>query len=246
MAEPHSTDGDALARLAIEAHGGEDAWRRLSEVSLRVSCGGLAFATKGQGHALRALDATVATREEHVTFAGYPAAGEQGVLESDGRVRIVRAGDTVRERADPRPAFANLRQRLWWDRLDMLYFAASALWTYVSSPFVWLREGYALRELAPWFEGGERWRRLAVTFPDAVHTHCREQVFHIDAAGVIRRHDYTPEPFRNGVRAAHYCYDVRPFDGLLIASRRAVFPRRRDGRSRSWPRLVWIELSPPE
>lgn len=246
MAEPHSADGHALARLAIDAHGGEEAWRRLSEVSVRVSSGGLAFATKGQGHALRALDATVATSGQRVAFADYPSAGGQGVLESDGRVRIVRAAETLHERANPRPDFANLRHRLWWDRLDMLYFAASALWTYVSSPFVWLREGYELRELAPWQEGGERWRRLAVSFPASVHTHCREQVFHIDAAGAIRRHDYTPELFHNGIRAAHYCYDLRPFDGLLLATRRAVFPRRADGRSRGWPRLVWIELSPRE
>jgi hypothetical protein len=117
------------------------------------------------------------------------------------------------------------------------------MWTYISAPFVFLRDGYGLRELEPWEEEGERWRRLAVTFPAGLHTHSREQVFYIDSAGLIRRHDYTAEPFGGWAKAAHYCYDQRSFDGLLLPTRRLVYPRRADNTPRSHPRLVWIEVS---
>jgi hypothetical protein len=246
MADEEDPGARELARLAIASHGGEHAWDTLERRTVRVWYGGLAFAAKLQGHALRAVEAEVATSGQHVRLRDYPSIGYEGVLEQDGSVRIQPAdapGEPSSSRENAGAAFADLRHRLWWDRLDTLYFAGSALWTYLSSPFVWLRDGYGLRQLEPWREGGERWRRLAVRFPDAVQTHCREQVFHIDEQGLIRRHDYTPEPFRNGIAAADYSYDIQRIEGLLLATRRAVFPRRRDGRARDRPRLVWIEMS---
>jgi len=145
-------------------------------------------------------------------------------------------------RDDPRGAFNDLRHKLWWDHLDILYFGSYAIWTYLSTPFVLLREGYGLSELEPWEGAGERWRRLAVRFPADVETHCAEQVFYIDAGGLIRRHDYTAEPIGGWAKAAHYCLDHRTFDGLVVPTRRRVYPRRTDNRRRAGPLLVWIEV----
>ncbi len=119
----------------------------------------------------------------------------------------------MEERRNARSAFRDLRHKLWWDRLDILYFATYAMWTYVSTPFVFAREDYLVSELDPWVENGEHWRRLAVTFPEHVHTHSREQVFYIDEDGLIRRHDYTAEPIGGWAKAAHYCHDHRPSTG---------------------------------
>jgi hypothetical protein len=239
-------DGRALAEHAIEGHGGMTAWQQTQEIAVQISSGGFAFASKLQGHAVRGVEARVATSGQRVAFAGYPVAGQRGRLEDDGSVRIeTAAGEPSSARENPRAAFGDLRHRLWWDRLDILYFGTYAIWTYISTPFVFLREGYELRELAPWEERGERWRRLAVRFPDGVHTHSREQVFYVDEAGLIRRHDYTAEPFGGWAKAAHYCFDHRSFDGLLLPTRRLVYPRRSDNRPRPRPRLVWIEVSEP-
>lgn len=250
MAHPgarETGDGGELARIAIEAHGGLARWRRDPEVAVRLSAGGVAFASKLQGHAVRDVLARVATNAQEVVFEPYPSQGSRGILDADGSVRIADRRDAVvRERREPRRAFADLRHKLWWDRLDILYFGTYALWTYLSAPFVFAGEGYELRELEPWSESGETWRRLAVTFPSDVQTHSREQVFYIDRDGLIRRHDYTAEPFGQWARAAHYCFDHRPFDGLIVPTRRLVYPRRADNRPRSHPRLVWIELSEVE
>jgi hypothetical protein len=239
-------DGRALAEEAIEAHGGLVAWERAEEVAVRISSGGFAFASKFQGHAVRGVLARVATSGQHVTFEPYPTAGRRGILDEDGSVRLESdAGALADRRESPRAAFGDLRHRLWWDRLDILYFGTYAIWTYISAPFVFVREGYELRELEPWEEQGERWRRLAVTFPAGVQTHSREQIFYIDEGGLIRRHDYTAEPFGDWAKAAHYCFDHGRLDGLVLPMRRLVYPRRGDNRPRSHPRLVWIEVSDP-
>jgi hypothetical protein len=236
-----------LVQRTVEAHGGAALWAEAREVGLRLSAGGFAFASKLQGGAMRDVEARVATRGQRVAFSPYPSEGRRGVFEG-GSVRIESDdGRVEEERPDARAAFPRLRRKLWWDRLDILYFGGQALWTYLSVPFVLTRPDYEVRELEPWNEDGEEtWQRLGVSFPAEVHTHSREQVFYVDAQGRIRRHDYTAEPFGDWAKAAHYCHDHERFDGLLVPTRRLVFPRRPDNRPRSRPRLVWIEVGDVE
>jgi hypothetical protein len=232
-----------LVEQTIAAHGGMGLWQAADELSARVSSGGLAFATKLQGRAVRDVQARVSTREQHVVMTPYPKPGQRGVLLPDGTVRVeTDDGQILESRERAREAFAGLRHKLWWDRLDILYFATYAMWTYLSTPFVFARPDYEVRELEEWVEGGERWRRLHVIFPEHIHTHSREQVFYIDANGLIRRHDYTAEPLGSFAKAAHYCLDHESFDGLVVPTRRRVYPRKRDNRRRAGPLLVWISV----
>ena len=232
-----------LLEQAIAGHGGRELWETAEEVSVRVSSGGLAFASKLQGHAVRDVQARISTREQHVIFSPYPKPGHRGVLLPNGTVRIeTEEGELVESRERPREAFQGLRRKLWWDRLDILYFATYAMWTYISAPFVFPDPEYGVHELDPWVEGEERWRRLAVTFPEQIHTHSREQVFYLDANGLIRRHDYTAEPLGGRAKAAHYCLDHQTFDGLVVPTRRRVYPRKPDNRRRAGPLLVWIAV----
>jgi len=232
-----------VVERAIEAHGGLDLWESASEVSIRFSSGGLAFASKLQGHAVRDVQARVATSGQHVVLTPFPRIGQRGVLEHDGSVRIeTDAGELLHARENARAAFADVRHRLWWDRLDILYFATYAVWTYLSTPFVLARDDYQVSEIEPWRQEGESWRRLAVRFPEHVHTHSRDQVLYVGPDGLIRRHDYTAEPIGGWARAAHYCTEHQAFDGLVVPTCRRVYPRRADNRHRPVPRLVWIDV----
>jgi hypothetical protein len=56
------------------------------------------------------------------------------------------------------------------------------------------------------------------------------------------RLDYTAEVFGAWAKAAHYCWNHKNFSGLIIPTRRRVFPRKSDGHPRNFPTLVWIEL----
>jgi hypothetical protein len=234
---------DGLLGQAVAAHGGSDRFDTVSEIAVRLSAGGLAFASRFAGRALRDVLARVSTAEPTTIFEPYPRQGRQGTFEGD-RVRIVSAGgDTVAARSEPRAAFTSLRRKVAWDDLDLLYFAGYALWNYLTAPFLLARPGFESREGEPWLENGERWRRLHVRFPDGIATHSRDQTFYFDANGVLRRLDYTAEVFGSWAKAAHYCLAYETVSGLLIPVRRRVVPRRRSGRAWPGPTLVWIRLT---
>lgn len=178
-----------------------------------------------------------------VVFEDYPRPGQRGVFTRD-RVWIEDADGEVLHALDhPRERLLGSRRRqLWWDDLDLLYFAGYASWNYLQGPFLLLRDGVEVREIEPWTEGGETWRRLRVCFHDAVPTHSREQVFYFDREFRQRRHDYRPDVYAAWAQAAHYTHDYRSFDGLRLPARRVVLPRGRDNRPAAGPVLVWIEL----
>jgi hypothetical protein len=232
-----------LLDRALEAHGGGERFQSAGEIVADIASGGFAFAMKLQRGALARFEGRISTGEPRSVLSPYPRPGQRGVMER-GAVRIeTDAGEVVAERSDPRPAFQGLRRQLWWDDLDLLNFAGYALWNYLTTPFCFMRPGFEVAEIEPWTEDGRRWRRLHVRFPADVPTHSREQVFYFDEAGRLMRLDYTAEVFGSWAKAAHYCFDHERFDGILLPTRRRVFPRRRDNRPRPRPTLVWIEVS---
>jgi hypothetical protein len=233
---------DALLAEVIEAHGGGENWQTSPELVVQVSAGGLAVAAKLQRNGLRNLEARIATDHQRVVFTPYPRRGQRGVLDG-GAVWIEAAdGSILSQRSQPRRALTQRRRLLWWDQLDLLYFGASSLWTYMATPFIFTQAGFDLSARDPWVERGQVWRRLAVTFPADVHTHSQTQTFYVDDAGLIRRHDYTAEEFGAWAKSAHYWYDHHPFGGMIVPRRRRVFPRRSDDHPRNRPLLVWINV----
>jgi hypothetical protein len=232
---------DLLAR-AIEAHGGAEHFRSAGHLVVDLRCGGFAFTMRFQRGALAQLEGRVSTTEPHAVLSPYPRAGQRGVFDR-GAVRIESdAGEPIAERSQPRAEFRKLRRKLWWDDLDLLYFAGYALWNYMSAPFMFLGDGFEVEEIEPWQQDGERWRRLRVRFPDDIPTHSPEQDFYFDDAGRLRRLDYTAEVFGSWAKAAHLCFDHKWFSGLLVPARRRVYPRKPNNRPRPRPTIVSIDI----
>ena len=233
--------GSLLERV-INAHGGLERWQRLDELTVQHRSGGFAFAAKFQGRALAPRVAQASTRVQRIAFTPYPP-GHRGVFDR-GAVRIeANSARIVANRLDAGAELQRFRHRLWWDKLDLLYFTGSALWTYIATPFVFATPGFEVEELEPWTDGKNVWSRLAVTFPPEIRTHSRQQVFYFSADGLLRRFDYTAEEFGKQARAAHYCFDHKEFAGLMFPTRRRVYLRRRDGRPRRRPLLIWIDIT---
>lgn len=230
-----------LLESAIEAHGGAGRFQSAQEIVLDIASGGLVFAMRFRRPPPRFL-AHVSTTEPRTVISGWPESDRRGVFERDS-VRIESdSGEVLSRRDDPRAPFRGLRRKLWWDELDLLYFAGYALWNYVNTPFMFLRPGFELHEVEPWTEDGERWRRLRVRFPADIPTHSQEQEFYFDDQGRLRRLDYTAEVFGSWAKAAHYCDQHREFDGLLIPTRRRVYPRKPDNHPRPRPTLVRLDI----
>lgn len=238
------TRGGLLDR-AIAAQGGRDRWAALDAVRLRVTSGGLAFASKGQSRAVRGAVATVETRGQRVTIAPFAQVGQVGAMDG-AEVRLEDAqGRVVGSRTGRPGGLARLRRLVRWDDLEMLGFGAAALWTYASLPFVAERPGYVTDEIGSRRFGGETLHGLEVRFPPEVRTHSPRQVLWFDDAGLLRRHDYTALAFGRLARAAHHVGEHREIDGLVVGTRRRVVPRAPGGAALPGPTLVWIELGPP-
>lgn len=146
------------------------------------------------------------------------------------RPGVLRDLDATLDTNRPRVAFEQLgtfdgnaarphgiSRRLRWTDEDVTYFAGYALWNYMTTPFVFARADVGVEELPG--------RRLAVSFPPAIHTHCKRQVFHLDEQGRIARLDYTAEVFGPWARAEHRCLAYEEAGGILFATRRRVTPR---------------------
>jgi len=109
----------------------------------------------------------------------FPAAEQRGIFTPECVWIEDRAGRIIAERNAPRAAFRSFRHSVWWDALDLLYFAGYASWNYFTTPFLLTTENVETKEIEPWPENGEVWRRLVVRFPETIPTHCREQIFYL-------------------------------------------------------------------
>jgi hypothetical protein len=236
---------DSLVRLTLDAHGGLERWRTFEHVSAHLRTGGVLWALKRQQSVLDDVNVRVALRREWASHAPFVEPHWRTSFEPDRVAIEATDGRVVEERRRPREAFVGHGVETPWDRLQLAYFAGYAMWTYLTTPFLFTMDGVATEELEPWRENGEVWRRLKVTFPHSIATHSTVQTFYLGSDGLLRRHDYDAEVL-GGTPAAHYVYDYQEFSGILVPTRRRVLGRRPDGTPVPDPLIVTIDLSEVE
>lgn len=233
-----------LQDFTIAAHGGLDRWRALTSVSAHLENGGALWALKGQDGVIDDVDVRVELHHQFTSHSPFGAAGTRSAVTAERDAIETTSGGVIEERFSPRESFAGHTMTTPWDRLQLAYFAGYAMWTYVTAPFSFAMPGFRSEELEPWQEDGETWRRLKVTFPEHIATHCPEQTFYIDADGMIRRHDYTSEVVGPDAGwTAHYSSEHREIDGIVVPTRRRVLPLGPDNQALPEPVIVSIDLS---
>jgi hypothetical protein len=234
-----------LKEFVIAAHGGLDRWNQLSDVRAHLVVGGQLWPLKKQDGI---INDTMVRVELHRQFASHYAFANYGLRTSftaDCVAIETTIGQLVAQRSDPRAAFRGHVQETPWDWLHLAYFAGYAIWNYMTTPFSFARPEYLSEELEPWSEQGQKWRRLKVTFPGNIATHSAEQVFYFDSDGLLRRHDYIPEVLGTGPfahSAAHYTSEYQEFDGIMVPTRRRVYPVDSGGNVAKEPFIVTIDL----
>lgn len=217
----HENAPDLLDR-AIAAHGGAAAWAGISQLRFRLRVRGTILLSRGRSARLRTFDAVFRTDRVSVRLSPFPQAGCVGVL--DGQTVWIEDanGQRLGERTEAERVH---RRAYWWDDLDELYFFAYAFWNYATTPFLLAWPGMDLHELAPVASPEGPLRRLRVRFPEAIPTHCPEQVFYFGPDGLLRRLDYTADVFGPLARGAHLCMDHKEVCGLVVPTHRRVIPR---------------------
>lgn len=232
-----------LLEFTINAHGGIENWKKFETITARLICDGVLWSMVGQPGTVDDIYVTSHTKKQVTSH--YPFINKDWHTSfTPGHVAIENSkGEVIEELSNPRDSFAGYTTETPWSRLQLAYFAGYAMWTYFNAPFNFADPGYMVRELEPWEENGEVFRRLEVTFPEHVATHSPIQTFYIGQDGLIKRHDYSVD-IAGGATAAHYLSDYIDVKGIKIATKRKVYVRLEDNTPLfPEPLLVSIDLS---
>ena len=124
---------------------------------------------------------------------------------------------------------------MYWDDLDMAYFANYAMWNYLALPALLMRHDIKWKEVAA--------GQLKASFPEYIPTHNQTQRFRFDRlTGLLIQHDYTAEVIGRFAKAAHVVLDHSKIKGFSFTSHHRVTPRSADGRPLSGPTLIEIKI----
>jgi hypothetical protein len=222
---------DDLLASVLDAHGGVDRWAGVQTITAHLSIGGPFWGRKGWPEIFG--DQTTLEFEahrQHLVVTPFDGVDRRSVFDVNPERIAVYTNDgiAVERRDDPRASFAGYEVTTPWDALQVGYFISYACWNYLTAPFLFTYPGVETRELKPWQEDRETWRRLRVTFPRSIATHSTEQVFYYDADFMQRRMDYAVE-VNGDVLVAQYQYEPKTFQGLVLPTRRRVHRRSPDG-----------------
>jgi hypothetical protein len=232
------TTSHELLEETIEAHGGRERWRAAHTIEFALSSGGFAFLSRSQPNALKNLKVALRPHERQTLIANFPRSGWQGAWTPD-RVEIRdQEGALKGERLAPRTHFRRPLNQVYWDKLDILYFAGYALWNYLTFPFLLEEPGVVVTET----EAGAASPRLDAVFDQGFPTHSARQSFHLDPSRRLVRHGYTADVIGPYATAANYCLASVEVDGLRVYNRRKVYPRLGEGAVVRFPTLVWIKI----
>jgi len=230
-----------LADLIIDAHGGLERWRTFSTLSAHLLQGGALWSLKGHAGLLDDTNVTVDLRRERASHAPFGDAGRKSSFTPNRVLLQTASGEVISELDAPRQSFAGHTLETPWTELQLAYFAGCAMWTYLNIPFLLASPGVESTRIDPWDEDGETWERLRVRFPAEIVTHSTEQTLYVGADGLLRRHDYDVEIAGN-TPGAHYISGYQEVQGIMIPTRRRIFPRQSDGRAMAEPLVVSIDL----
>jgi hypothetical protein len=213
-----------LLDRVLDAHGGLDQWNAFEMVHATIVSGGQLWTMKGTPQDATPREMKVATKLEwaSVTPFGSP---DQRTDFTAKRIAIVKTdGTVVRERLDPAEHAEGNAVDAPWDALDRAYFNGYALWTYLTTPFLFAFPKFEVDEIQPWLENGETWRGLRVSFPTEIASHSRKQDFYFGSDYLLRRHDYHVEA-SGGFAAAQYVYEPVRVQGITFPTKRRAYMR---------------------
>lgn len=229
-----------LLQTAVAAHGGLKRWQEITTLKVAASITGAIWFVKSQGDYLKNIVMTVDTKLERLDTE-FPGQDKRFVFEPPKLAMERVDGTTLEVRDDPEQSFAGQQLETPWDDLHVAYFQGEALWTYLTTPFLYTYDGFVTEEISPIQVDGESWRRLKVTFPENVKSHSREQISCFGPDGLLRRHDYTVD-ILGGATGLNYASEYRNVGGIVIPTKRRVYAYEGDYVPVMEPLLVAIDM----
>jgi hypothetical protein len=229
-----------LLQTAVTAHGGLNRWHEISTIRVAASITGAIWFVKSQGDYLKDIVMTVDTKRERLV-TDFPGQDKRFVFEPSKLVMEQADGTAIQIREDPERAFAGQQRETPWDDLHVAYFQGEALWTYLTTPFLYTYDGFVTEEISAIQVEGETWRRLKVTFPESVRSHSHEQISCFGPDGLLRRHDYTVD-ILGGATGLNYASEYRTVGGIVIPTKRRIYAYEGNYIAILEPLLVAIDM----
>ena len=222
-----------IIKKAVDAYGGKERWEKANSIEAEFSANGLAFLFKRRPPFKKAkilLD--ISCPNSRITPIGRDV-DTAGILEGSN-VRLENGnGEIIQVRKDARQNFPGGRRAIYWDDLDMAYFANYAMWNYLTLPALLLRNDIIWREIE---EG-----LLEAIFPKELPTHNQKQFFRFDLeTGLLLQHDYTAEVISRFAKAANVVLAHSESEGSKYTSHRKVTPRTLKGKPMRRPTRIEI------
>jgi hypothetical protein len=223
------------AKKAIDAYGGIDLWQNSKYIEAEVSVKGLLFILKRRPYFERSIIKIDINRP----FSKLMPIGNDkniiGVLDGlDVRLEDSE-GKIIASRKNARDYFPYRRRLLYWDDMDMAYFANYAFWNYLTFPNLLLNNDILWREKK---EG-----ILEATFPDSIPSHSKIQEYKIDLnTGRLIQQNYTAMVVSKLATAANLVINHSEDNGIVYPSKRLITPQSKNGDATRWPVLIDIEI----
>src|SRR5882724_5052716 len=159
-----------LRDLVIDAHGSIERWNKVKTIAGDMSITGALWTRKGWPDALKQVHVTADARDQWISYRPFLGDGLRSACTPSRTVIETLDGKPLKERRDPRGAFAGHTVESPWDDLNLAYFSGYAMWNYLNAPFMFALPGFKTEEIEPWHDNGEERRRLRVAFPDHIAT----------------------------------------------------------------------------
>jgi hypothetical protein len=231
-----------LLNCVIARHGGLERWNEIALLEGDMSITGPTWSRKGWPDALKNVHVSAHAQDQWISYRPFTGGNKRSRCTPALTIIETLDGQVLKERHDPRSAFDSHTPETKWDNLHLAYFSGYAMWNYLTTPFLFATEGFAVEELPLHRDARGEWRRLKVTFPRAIATHCPEQVFYVGGNDLIARLDYLSE-VSGHVRAAHYLSDYQDFGGIKFATKRRAYVRNGDDSPNLERPLVSIDIA---
>jgi len=220
---------------AIEAYGGIELWKNSKYLEAEVSVRGLLFTLKQRPF----FDHATIRMEIGRPFSKLTPIGKDrnitGVLDGNDVSVENRSGEVIAERKNAREYFPYGRRLLYWDDLDMAYFANYAFWNYFTFPNLLMNPDIK------WTEKEEG--ILVAEYPDTIPVHSKVQDFRIDmTSGRLIQQNYTAEVVSKLATATNVITEHSEENGLIFPSRRLITPKSKSGKALKMPVLVDIKV----
>ena len=167
-----------LLDFVTTAHGGIQRWVAAKSVWADVDIYGPTFEAKGQDKLLGPCNVSAWTNRQHVTLRSEQS-GHTVVFDGalDRVVVTSSRGQTIEVLDRPRGSMLDIKPTDAWTAAQAGYFVGYGMWSYLLEPYLLHWPGVQSREIDPWHERGETWRRLEVTFPNSLATHQTTYVY---------------------------------------------------------------------